>query len=534
MPRTKIFAALALVAGLASLAAPPRPARAQDPPPEGGLGAPHKAAPRVLVLTFARGDTGRDDRAAAVQGIAEEILLEYKFPLVDETQLMAAYQLDDLEKFLILTPERARMAELKARFGCELICVVQFTRSFQYEKEMFGTRQRFYKSDVRVKAIVPDTAELIHSSGGETTIEARTSGLDNLVREHVKRLADRVLEKWSHEAFGTIQIQVIATGFDHDEFTRLADATQRFPNVIEITQRAYGGRALGPQKGMYEVKYNGSPEQLRAALTSLADPAVDVVAATPARIEVVPMPKKLSLRFVEPAEGSVVGAEVEAVVECTGPVTEVTIGGAPASPAGAPGRFRARVRPEGSGRGASIGALAKDGRGRTVEARRGVVVDAEPPQVFFASPAPGLTNRKRQQVAVNASDDVAVVEVNVNGQRLERSEADGRWVGAIELPEGASELVATAVDPAGRTAQARVTVTVDSIPPRIDGKIVAIIEGRVDKPGTVVTCEGKPVELQPDGSFRFQVEGVKGSTVTVVAVDPAGNRAEKVYTIGAN
>jgi hypothetical protein len=47
-----------------------------------------------------------------------------------------------------------------------------------------------------------------------------------------------------------------------------------------------------------------------------------------------------------------------------------------------------------------------------------------------------------------------------------------------------------------------------------------------------VTCQGKPVALNPDGSFRITVEAVPGSSVTVVAVDPAGNRAEKVYPIG--
>jgi hypothetical protein len=240
----------------------------------------------------------------------------------------------------------------------------------------------------------------------------------------VKKLADRVLEKWSHEAFGTIQLQVIADGFNHDDFGRLADATQKFPNVVEITQRAYGGRALGPGKGMFEVKYNGSPEELRSALTNLSDPAVEIVSATPARIEVIPMPKKLSMHFLEPAEGAVVSAEVDAVVECAGTPVEVSIGGAPASPAG-DGRFRARIRPEGTGRGAQIRAQAKDNRGRTVEASRGVVVDEQPPQVAFASPKAGLTNMKRQQVAVDAQDDVGVVEVNVNGKRLAQGQ-DGR------------------------------------------------------------------------------------------------------------
>ena len=74
---------LAIVLALASWAVP---ARAQAPQPQGG-GAAMKPPPRVLVLTFGRADRG--EQAPKVQGIAEEVLLDMKFPLVDESQLMA-------------------------------------------------------------------------------------------------------------------------------------------------------------------------------------------------------------------------------------------------------------------------------------------------------------------------------------------------------------------------------------------------------------------------------------------------------------
>jgi hypothetical protein len=530
MKKTTPASALALVLGLAALAAAPA-ALAQQPPPPGGEPGPHRAAPRVLVLTFGRGDQGRDEQAAKVQGLAEEVLLDYRFPLVDEQQLMASYQIDDLEKFVILSPERARLAELKARFGCELICVVQFTRAFQYEKEMFGTRQRFYKTDVRVKAIVPDTAEVVHSSGGETTIEARTTGLEGLVREHVKRLAERVLERWSHEAFGMLTIQVVGKNFDHAHFARLEQAVRGFPNVMELNERSFSGKADEPGSGLFEVKYNGGAEDLQRALAACPDPAVDIVSATPNRIEVVPVVRP-GISFVAPEEGAVLGGpDVEAVVQVSGRDPQVEISGV-AAQADRAGSFRARV-PLRPGENVLV-ARMRDASGRTAEASRRVTLDAEPPTCAIVSPQAGLTNRKGFDVIVEARDDSGFCTVQVNGQPAQQ-QADGRFLARLEnLPDGANEIVAVASDRAGHAAQARVTVTVDTVPPNLEGRVVAIIEGRVDKPGTVVTCDGKPVSLNPDGSFRFTIEAVSGSSVTLVAVDPAGNRAERIYRIGPN
>lgn len=501
------------------------PALAQDPqtpqPPQ-----PHRAPPRVLVLTFGRGDTMRDEQSAKIQGIAEEVLLDYKFPLVDEQQLMAAYQMDDLEKFVVLSPERARLAELKARFGCEIICVVQFTRTFQYEKEMFGTHQRFYKTDVRVKGILPDTAEIVHSSGGETTIEARTTGMEALAREHAKRFAERVLERFSHEAFGTIQVQVVAKGFNHDVLTRLENAVRAFPNVMELNERSFNGRADAPGDAMFEVKYNGGPEDLHQALVHCPDPQVDVISATPNRIEVALVARKIGLSFVAPADGAIVGeAKVQATLACTDPQATVDVNGAPAQrdPQGN-SSVLVDLKP---GENVLAGRARSGGQSAEAKIR---VIRASPPTISIVSPRGGITNRKTVEVVLDVHSDAGGPVVDVNGQAAQQGQ-DGRFVARVALPDGQNDVVASVRDAAGQ-AQDHVTLTVDTVPPNIDGKVVAIIEGRVDKPGTVVTCDGKPVELKPDGSFRITVEAVPGSSVTVVAVDPAGNRAEKIYPIG--
>jgi hypothetical protein len=51
-------------------------------------------------------------------------------------------------------------------------------------------------------------------------------------------------------------------------------------------------------------------------------------------------------------------------------------------------------------------------------------------------------------------------------------------------------------------------------------------------PGATVTIDGRPVELAPDGSFEASVDaGILPTELRVVAVDPVGNRTERVVTV---
>jgi hypothetical protein len=89
-------------------------------------------------------------------------------------------------------------------------------------------------------------------------------------------------------------------------------------------------------------------------------------------------------------------------------------------------------------------------------------------------------------------------------------------------------------DRAGRTAEARSAITIDSVPPKIEGKVQAVIAGKVDKQGVTLTIDGKPIALAPDGTFRVIVEAPAGGVVTVVAIDAAGNRSEQVYQVASS
>lgn len=149
--------------------------------------------PRAMVLTFARAEGA--ELAPKVQGAAEEALGELGLRLIDESQLVAQHELPELEKWLVLAPDRLRIAEIKARYGADILVVVQYARRFQYEKDFYGAKQRFFKDDVRVRAIATETGEVVHSGGAEGPIEARSAGLEELARAEARRAGEKVLAR---------------------------------------------------------------------------------------------------------------------------------------------------------------------------------------------------------------------------------------------------------------------------------------------------------------------------------------------------
>jgi hypothetical protein len=71
------------------------------------------------------------------------------------------------------------------------------------------------------------------------------------------------------------------------------------------------------------------------------------------------------------------------------------------------------------------------------------------------------------------------------------------------------------------------TFTVDDVlvdfSPTVSGRTVL---------GASVTIDGRPVELAPNGSFEASVDaGILPTELRVVAVDPVGNRTERVVTV---
>ncbi|MBF0604346.1 MAG: hypothetical protein HQL07_11735 [Nitrospirae bacterium] len=110
------------------------------------------------------------------------------------------------------------------------------------------------------------------------------------------------------------------------------------------------------------------------------------------------------------------------------------------------------------------------------------------------------------------------------------------------LPEGAVTLIVTAIDPSGKPlATASVPLTIDTLLPVIsltapqDGLLtsstVQMMRGNLDAPATL-TIQGQTISINTDLSFSSPLTLNEGTnTITLVAVDSAGNRTQQAITI---
>jgi hypothetical protein len=118
---------------------------------------------------------------------------------------------------------------------------------------------------------------------------------------------------------------------------------------------------------------------------------------------------------------------------------------------------------------------------------------------------------------------------------------DGSFAYGVRLVEGRNTFSFFATDLAGNTNSTEWRLYLDITPPPLllsspaDGYLTNLttvqVTGRTE-PGATAALNGDPVEVGPDGSFSVSV-GLKAgvNTLTVVATDPAGNRASLARTV---
>ncbi|RME70584.1 MAG: hypothetical protein D6776_11455 [Planctomycetota bacterium] len=505
---------------------------AQSQPGQNAAPAGPKA--RVLVLTFAKNEPGYADM---VQGLAEAALLEHGLPLVDRGQIEARYGIENLKKGLLYDPEAKMLAELRTRFGADVVLTVTYFRQFTHQQEFAGSMHRFFKTDVRVRAIAADTGKVLFSGGGWSPIQARTDGFERLVTQTVSKAAEAIVQRWRGGEPGKPHaIELLARHFDADHLLELEAALRTTPGVLEVSRRDFGGPATGEGNALLELQIEVPIEQLTRSLRALTRPAIRVTASSGERIEVELAPEP-EVGFVEPRDGAALGRRTfEVRVRASEGVQSLTVNGSPARRVpDRPGLWQVQLTaPEQAAW--QLTAAARDSFGRTVQAQITVHFDTEPPTLQWLEPAAdvSLTNRRKLAVRVRARDEGSgVAQLRVGKQPLAPSQDDPTvWEGEIELNEGPNPLELVAVDRVGNRAELRREITLDSTPPSLDATVVAIIEGRVNENGVRIICQGKEWKVDDDGRFRIAVEAPVGESVTVVAIDPAGNRTEKVYRIG--
>ncbi len=174
-------------------------------------------------------------------------------------------------------------------------------------------------------------------------------------------------------------------------------------------------------------------------------------------------------------------------------------------------------------------------------------VDDEPPDLTVLAPAPdSLYNTSEVEFRGRLSDlhsGISSFYYTVDGGTSKPLPIEDPWQVLVNLPEGKLALVFVAVDLVGNTIKVPRTVTVDTMPPLIisidppDGSVTReyslLVIGETE-PGTTLTVDGEPLDVQPDGSFSgfISLGDDEGEQLTPFhLVDAAGNEATHYYTV---
>src|SRR5438093_673238 len=179
-----------------------------------------------------------------------------------------------------------------------------------------------------------------------------------------------------------------------------------------------------------------------------------------------------------------------------------------------------------------------DGAGFSASKTWSFTVDTMAPSLSVTSPNDGLTGTALTPVSGTTEPGATVT---VNGVSTAVNATTGHFSRDIVLPDSANTITVVAKDRAGNTATDVRSVTLDTTAPSLT--VTAPAQGSrvptnsVQVTGTtdvdaIVSVNGISAPVASSGGFDVTIVLLDGRhTVTIVATDPAGNKAQVVRTI---
>jgi hypothetical protein len=172
------------------------------------------------------------------------------------------------------------------------------------------------------------------------------------------------------------------------------------------------------------------------------------------------------------------------------------------------------------------------------------LADVSLPWVQIISPANGsLVNAstlRLEGTAADAAGPVASVSVRLDGGAWVQASGGESWTASLNASDGVHLVEARALDGAGNSGLAGVTVTVDTVAPAItfvqpaQGALLngSAVQVRLrTEAGAIVTLGGSPAE-NLDGNVTVNLTLKEGlNEIEATATDPAGNRATAVLRL---
>ncbi len=195
-----------------------------------------KSKPRIMVVF--RDDAQKDFVAEAA---VASYLLSKGFKLVDTGTVRKDYSREAYQK---LTADQKGIVELAQRYGGEVILlgtVETATNSFN----LGGIEMHSNKAVVSAKAVNVDTGDILGSESESVSAPGMKGDVKKVTEESAgklaRKMADRIIERWSSELANAMTVKLIVTGLD--TYQALMNFKERLnaeaKGIRDIHQRSY-------------------------------------------------------------------------------------------------------------------------------------------------------------------------------------------------------------------------------------------------------------------------------------------------------
>jgi len=258
----------------------------------------------------------------------------------------------------------------------------------------------------------------------------------------------------------------------------------------------------GTYTGTYTVQAGDNVKDATVSVTFTKDAQSDTDTSQTVTIDTTPP----TIQITSPADGSFTN---QTSVEVQGTVSDanldtVTVNDVQVTVTD--GSFTAQIDlPDGDG-DKTITATATDVVGHESSDSIAVILDTTPPQIQITQPVDGSWTNQTSITVTGTVSDANLDTVTVNG--VQAAVTDGSFTAqGVQLQEGDNTITATATDKATNTAQATVTVKLDTVKPSLSNPTA---QPTVVKNGDTITVT---VEATDEGS------GIASVTANVDGLD---------------
>ena len=160
-------------------------------------------------------------------------------------------------------------------------------------------------------------------------------------------------------------------------------------------------------------------------------------------------------------------------------------------------------------------------------------VDSTSPKITILEPQKEYTNKENLIISGITEPGILVA---CSGSRT-TSNSRGQFTLKVKLSQGLNTLKVQAIDSAGNTGEVTIKITLDTAPPylKLDPELkkwmevyepTITIKGEVEL-GAILTINGQPVNVNPDGTFLYTVTLMEGNnSIHITATDKAGNSTD--------